>query len=268
MSKIRLSEIRKYVLYGGTALILTGTAVSYGVGTYCSVCPVGFLQITAASGTVPVKMIPAVFIGVFAVYLLGRFFCSWLCTTTLLRTVSGTENKCRKCGTAESGYKGLMPYFVLAAALIFSFILGFPVFCLVCPVGLFFGVVYAFFRLFVVMEPSWNLIIFPAIIFSEIFILKKWCYFICPISAMFTLISKIPGIKFRPKVNQDTCQLSEGIPCSICRGVCPEGEEVLTDEKEMTEHCTNCMACKDACPTDSIVPGIYISGPMRKSVKK
>lgn len=254
MSKIRITGIRKLVLYGSALLILAGTAVSFGTGTFCNACPVGFLQISAASGSVPVKMIPAVFGGVLAVYVLGRFFCSWLCTTTLLRSMWGTD-KCTACKGGESGrYKKLLPYAVLAASVILSFLLKFPVFCLVCPIGLFFGAVFAFFKLFVVMEPSWNLIIFPAVIFAEVFIFRRWCSVICPVSAVFMLISKIPGPKLRPEMNSETCS---GSSCGVCRSVCPEGESTLVSSNERTERCTSCMACRDACPTDSIGYGLY-----------
>ncbi|MFR0707830.1 MAG: hypothetical protein ACLSIH_12425 [Eggerthella lenta] len=71
----------------------------------------------------------------------------------------------------------------LLGALGASAVFGFPVFCLVCPIGLTFATFIGVWHLFQFNETSWGLIIFPAILVLEIAFLRKWCAKICPVSA-------------------------------------------------------------------------------------
>ena len=57
------------------------------VGSICMLCPVGFLSLTAASGSVAWALVPGVVAGLAIVLLVGRAFCSWLCPTGALKKV-------------------------------------------------------------------------------------------------------------------------------------------------------------------------------------
>ena len=54
-------------------------------------------------------------------------------------------------------------HFVLGGALLSTFIFGFPVFCLVCPIGLTFATILLLVNLFAQGDVTWSLIVVPAI---------------------------------------------------------------------------------------------------------
>lgn len=59
------------------------------IGTLCALCPVGFAEIWAASGSAPLGLLPGVLIVLGVVFVLGRVFCSWICPTSWLRNIFG-----------------------------------------------------------------------------------------------------------------------------------------------------------------------------------
>ncbi|MDR0454114.1 MAG: 4Fe-4S binding protein [Deferribacteraceae bacterium] len=253
MSRVKISRARIWAALGGVAVIITATAANFGIGTYCTVCPLGFLQISAASRGFPVNMLPGVLAVILLILFWGKFFCGWFCPTMLVKKTFRND-KPSGCDEhyAGGGKTARIPHILLGITLVASFIVQFPVFCLICPIGLFFGIIYAVFRLFTLYEPSWNLIIFPFILFLEVVLFRRWCSSVCPLSALFTLIRKIPvhgSIQFT--LNKDTCLYFNNRHCQNCERVCPAGI-MLTSEKNAMEECIICFECKDKCPADSV----------------
>jgi ferredoxin-type protein NapH len=98
-------------------------------------------------------------------------------------------------------------------------------------------------------EPSWMLLIFPAIVVLEIFVLRKWCLKWCPLGAVMSLLS-IPNRFFRPKVDEKKCLRYKGIDCTVCVQVCEENLD--PHFKEGMQECTKCGLCKENCPASAI----------------
>ena len=142
---------------------------------------------------------------------------------------------------------------VLGGALLSTAVFGFPVFCLICPVGLTFATLIAVWRLFQFNEVALSLLVFPAMLALEVLVLRKWCSRFCPLGALLSLASRL-NRTFRPVSNEATClRSSKGEHCHQCADVCPEGIDLhdASASAPMNE-CTKCRACADACPMHAI----------------
>jgi ferredoxin-type protein NapH len=137
---------------------------------------------------------------------------------------------------------------VLLGGLVSTAIFGFPVFCLICPIGLTLATVVCLFRTFVEHDPTLSLLIFPAILLVEIVFFRKWCHKICPVGALLSLLGAKSGIA-RPRVDTRRCLRSKGVNCLSCTHACPE---LLDPHVLKIPECTRCGACADVCPQHAI----------------
>ena len=142
---------------------------------------------------------------------------------------------------------------VLGGTILSTALFGFPVFCLICPVGLTFATIIAFWRLFQFNEVVLSLVIFPVILVLEVVVLRKWCSRFCPLGALLSLVSRL-NRTFRPKSNESAClHTAKGEACHKCVDVCPEGINLHdTTVSAPLNECTKCRACADACPMHAI----------------
>ena len=170
---------------------------------------------------------------------------------------SGASSACSSCGHScglaalggeRDGVQLDTRHAVLAGTLASAAVFGFPVFCLVCPVGLTFATLIGIWRLFQFNEPSWALVIFPIVLILELTVLRKWCSKICPISALTSLIANA-NRTLRPRVDQSKCLRSEGLDCHACVDVCPER---LDPHASHIPECSKCGECINVCPAQAI----------------
>lgn len=172
-------------------------------------------------------------------------------TTDTAQTKSAESAKTAAVTTNIKSPKG--PFMVLAGALASSAAFGFPVFCLICPVGLTFALVIALWRLAEFNELSWSIAIFAGFLFLEVFVLRRWCRSFCPLGAVMTLLSW-GNRTFRIRSTPNACLRKTGLPCEVCRSVCPEGLNPTTLETTdlASARCTKCRICIDACPSQAL----------------
>ncbi len=151
-------------------------------------------------------------------------------------------------GGARDGVRLDSRHAVLVGTLASAAVFGFPVFCLICPVGLTFATIIGLWNLVQFNEPTWALVIFPIILIAEVTVLRKWCSKICPISALVSLLSNL-NVTLRPRVKADACLRSRGVDCHACVDACPEQ---LDPHSRRIPECSKCGKCVEACPAKAI----------------
>ena len=145
---------------------------------------------------------------------------------------------------------------VLAAALI----AGFPLFCLVCPIGLTFGTVGSLWHLIVDKQMTFSVLVFPAALLVELVLYRKWCMNLCPIAGLLNLFGQFARFG-RPRINEATCLRADGTPCTACTAVCSERIDMHdADGAIQLGDCTRCGECAKACPTGSITFALKAQG--------
>ena len=252
-----------------------GTVSSFGWESIASICPLGALETMLASKLLIPRAL--VFLAVAAVVsiALGKVFCSWACPVPGVKSViDGVRGKvarivtrkgdsdgepasirveggasCASCSSCASRARLDSRHLVLGGSLLSAAVFGFPVFCLVCPVGLTFATIVAFVQLFGLQTLSWGLLLFPLFLVLELTVLRKWCSRFCPLGAVLSLLS-LPNRWLRPKVDESRCLRGKGVDCQVCTGVCPE--ELDPHAAEGMHDCSKCGDCAANCPAKAI----------------
>ncbi len=271
---------------------VTGIGNLCGIGfeSLTLLCPLGALMALIAGKTgIPVAVV-SVLAALALCIVLGKVFCSWVCPVHFLSgkkrrrdlraaaseaeqappkeadgaavapltaqeqaALSGCASCASPCGKS-AGVKIDSRHGVLAAALGSTLVFGFPVFCLVCPVGLTFTTVLLVMRLFAFGETTWTIIAFIALIAAEVVLLPRWCAKFCPLGALLSLMSGL-NRTFRPHLNRERCLAeSRGASCDACVRACPEGinlHAIAAGETTLAD-CSKCRACADVCPEHAI----------------
>lgn len=236
-----------------------GGICSLGAWQIWATCPLGYIERSLAAR----ELLPQwqfVALVVFSVILLGRVFCAWVCPTVLVRRVfvgNGRLKPTREAAPKGTTWASYSSYAVLAGLLLASFLFRFPVFCLFCPIGLFFGFLYAVIRLFGPDSLSLELVLFPLMLGLELWVLKSWCRSICPLGALLSIIGNLNRFLL-PAIRKDKCLTSKGANCRICERVCPEGIELVDSSSGFSPNsCTKCLECYEKCPAKAIRLAIF-----------
>lgn len=288
----RTRRMRYATVIGVLAVYVVGIELNTGLGSLCAfgvsdiaaVCPVGILETAIAGRTILPLPVIALLIAIGASVLLGRAFCGWVCPVPLTRkAVTGKSERdaweadrakksCSSCGSCASCAeaddakpRGSSPLIaplsrnlksalgVLGVTLVTTLVFGFPVFCLVCPVGLVFATIFAVVRLVAFNELVVDIVVFPALIVVELLLLRKWCASLCPIGAFLGLFSRF-GKTFRPVVDSANClALTQGSSCDACHAACGFDIDLVraTGSGNIAD-CSRCGECAAHCPAGAI----------------
>ena len=263
-----------------------GTLSGFGWDSFSALCPLGAFTTMLATKTLVPRAVFSIIIMALLVFLVGRAFCGWICPVPLIGKIreffrspkkrkalekakhdeaidiarfelgcGGKGGDCGSCSACKEKRQKLdSRHYVLGGALLSTAIFGFPVFCLVCPIGLTFATVLVFWRLFANADMTWSVILIPLMLVIELVFLRKWCTRFCPMAGLMNLMSRFSRT-WKPVIDDSKClETSKGTPCSRCAIVCeadinlrhPEyGERTLAD-------CMRCHACVEACPAGAI----------------
>jgi ferredoxin-type protein NapH len=152
-------------------------------------------------------------------------------------------------------------HIILGGSVLTALVFGFPVFCLICPIGLTFASIFLIVNLFGSGDVTWTVVVVPLLLAIEIVFFRKWCGRFCPLSAFMSLSGKL-GRFFRPKIDDRTCkETTTGEACGICSTVCPVVIDPRHPEASPSaiSECTKCLACVKSCPTQSIKLPVWSS---------
>lgn len=289
---MKISRIRGWAVFalvvGLTTLSLafntgTGTLSALGVGHAAALCPVGALESFLGARQLTLHGVFCLGVTVLVTLAVGKAFCAWACPVPWLRRFfrPGSKQDCAVADEAPSkpaianaqhiplppvggkrdGYRIDGRHVVLGGALASSLVFGFPVFCLVCPVGLSFATLIALWRLVGLNETTWDLVVFLAILLVEVVLLRKWCTRLCPISALLSLVSRA-NRTLRPHVGE-ACVRAHGKDCRACVQACPEQ---LDPHTKRIPECSKCNACAEACPAQAISLKLFGAKPRKTQV--
>ena len=152
-------------------------------------------------------------------------------------------------------------HIILGGSVLTALIFGFPVFCLICPIGLTFGTVFLLINLFGTGDVTWAVVAVPLLLIIEVVFFRKWCSRFCPLAAFMSLTGKL-GRFFRPRINDTMCkETTTGKPCGICAEVCPEKIDPRHPDisRSAVSECTKCLVCVENCPTQAIKLPVWSS---------
>ncbi len=277
-------RIRKAVRFLIVAVLLIALFAGWQTGTLCSVgydaiayiCPLGALETIFGSWAFVPRVLICLAVVVIVALVFGKAFCSWVCPVAplsdLLRGRKAREKD--ECERTQAAHRVLerwsdtnaaqaekhKPFrsrvdgrhVVLAGSLASAAVCGFPVFCLVCPIGLTFASAIALYRLIGFNEPAIEVLVFPALLVLELTVLRKWCHRFCPVGALLSLLSR-GNRTFKPHVDASMCARHAGSLCAACAQACPEHIDPCADlgDRSLAE-CTRCGACVNTCPAKAL----------------
>ena len=241
-----------------------------------------------ASRSFTVSLLP-VLIVVILTLLLGRFFCGWICPlgTTLDITDRLLFRRIRRLKIKYNVKLRNLKYSLLIVFLVGA-IFSLQLIWLADPISIVtrsYGVVlypyfshvtrstfdtlyrvkginlvsepvYGVFRnhLIPLQQPTFRLLILFFSVFACILVLsiiqrRFWCRNLCPLGAVFGLLST--RFSFWRRRVSDKC-----IECGTCQRECGLGAIPENPRKYWPQECTQCMTCEEVCPVDAISFGL------------
>lgn len=243
-----------------------GTPSSFGIGQFNLLCPLGGLEAMVANKSfIPVAAISAGVLLAFAL-VFGRAWCAWGCPVHSIRRFFKREPKAGSaCMSSCAGVavafnlRASMRHiahdrrtWVFVAVLVAALVAGFPLFCLVCPIGLTFGTVGSLWHLIVDKQMTASVLVFPAALAVEVVLFRKWCLNVCPVAGLLGIFGQFAR-RARPVVDAQTCLRCTGGACEACTTACPEQIDLhAPDASLQLGSCMRCGECMKNCPTDSI----------------
>jgi polyferredoxin len=86
-----------------------------------------------------------------------------------------------------------------------------------------------------------SIVVIGILLFLSVIFRNFWCRYLCPYGALLGFISLFSPNRI--KRNSDTC-----IDCEACTKVCPSFIKVHKMKNVISDECTSCLNCIDACP--------------------
>lgn len=185
--------------------------------------------------------------------IVGRFFCGWMCAfgsfTDLIYRISQKlfHNKIRINEKTDHWMKYLK-YVVLLLIIVTSWTLSASVFSSSNPWDAF-GMLVTIGKApdftYVFSNLTIGFILFILIIVASTFTERFFCRYLCPMGAIFSLISKLKIVKIaKPSANCGNCR--------ACTNACAMGIHLYKMDSVASGECIGCMKCVSVCPRKDV----------------
>jgi len=230
------------VASGPVLQIARGSICTISLGLITLTCPLGFIQTSLASSSIVLGLVVPTATIVAATILLGRVFCGWICPAGNVMQHFGDVGRSRYLpGLRLTSFfqQNSTRIVLLGSTLVASAVLRYPVFCVVCPVGIICRNVISLVHYGSI---GLDLLLIPGIVALEL-VLAPWCAHICPLGTTLSVLSRKSTIV--PVIDKAKC-----VVCSICTKVC--SLKVSLIHSRALEDCSKCLECSVRCPTNAI----------------
>jgi NosR/NirI family nitrous oxide reductase transcriptional regulator len=173
----------------------------------------------------------------------GRFFCGWICAfgsfNDFLYMISSKVFKTKfKVNRQLDAILKLLKYFILVFIVLVIWTKGSTLFDNSSPWDAF-ALITNFPKAIINYFIGFVLLAF--ITLGAIYIERFFCKYLCPLGAIFSIISKFRKIK----IDKPTEKCGK---CRVCTNNCAMGINLYKMEQVSSGECINCLKCIDVCP--------------------
>lgn len=210
-----------------------------------------------------------IFMAIIAVsFVFGKAFCSWICPVGLLSELIGDfgEKIEKKLFKKKIKLPAIFDYPLRGIKYLLLFFLVYVIFFNMTAFSLrvFLDSPYnvlsdvKMFYFFADIS-KFSLIVISVLFGLSVLIRNFWCRYLCPYGALLGVFSLLSPNKI--KRNEISC-----IDCSLCAKACPSNIKVDKVNHVVSDECSTCMSCVDACPVKDTLQLTSIAG--RKKIDK
>ena len=222
----------------------TGTFAAFGLGMLRFVCPVGFLEVTLATRSIVWTALPYTLIALGAIFLVGRFPCAWVCPMYRVKhwietaaPIQQVTKRTSRVPFAVTWHDGVA---ILGGVLVVSAITGYPVYCVICPIGIISRNL---------ISLGTHLTVHPDILLVPMYPLVLGVFVdwqrVCPVGSIGGLANQRAPLR-TPRPDRETC-----VRCGQCVEACPEEIDLMDPHVDMGA-CTQCLKCTQQCPQGAL----------------
>ena len=177
--------------------------------------------------------------------LFGRFFCGYLCAfgavQDLMALFSRKFRKKHPLPEAVDRSLKYIKYAVLLLSILLIWILQLPVDTSLSPWGVFGMLTSWNFSVMSAAIPTIGFVLLVLILTGSVFVERFFCRYLCPLGAMFTLVSGKRMFHIRRMKRR--C-----VDCGLCSRACAMGIDVPRNASVRSGECIDCMQCLPSCP--------------------
>lgn len=191
---------------------------------------------------------------VFVVFLVtalwGRFFCGFLCSFGMMQELLffvSRKTLLKKVRIPER-FDAVMKYLKYAILVFITagvWVLALPVDSSWSPWGVFGMLVSGNLSVASRAISTVGFVLLLAIAVGSLFVERFFCRYLCPLGALFTIISK--KRLYKVKRRGDTCT-----NCGLCTRTCSMGIRIPEKDAVVSGECIQCMQCLPICPKESL----------------